>query len=55
MNWSFVRVRHQARHAWSDGERSPFNMDVQCIHRLENAGSYRVCDAVSFDLGFVQE
>jgi hypothetical protein len=51
----FVCARHQARRAWSDGEHSPLNMDVQCIHRLENAASHRVCDAVSFDLGFVQE
>jgi hypothetical protein len=48
-------VRHQVRHAWSDGERWPLNMDVQCIRDLENAASHRVCDTVSFDLGFVQE
>jgi hypothetical protein len=55
MNSSFVRAQHRARRAWSHGERSPLNMDVQCIRRLENTASYRVCDAVSFDLGFVQE
>jgi hypothetical protein len=55
MNWSFARVRHQVRRAWSNGERSSLNMDVQCIRRLENAASYRACDSVSFDLGFVQE
>jgi hypothetical protein len=55
MNGNFVHERHQTRCAWSDGEPSPLNMDVRCIRRLENAASDRVCDTVSFDLGFVQE